>query len=398
MDMRINSNLMNVAGIEMDGSDKSFTCEEKYSSRETIVDMLQPSDIVTSEEREGADSSRNVASHGAALPTTVDFQYPCSSGETLTDILDQHLVTTSGNVEGKADDLDFLHEMNSSTTESGIETTKEDSNSCHNIPSSVGKKDGLTPHGMDISSDSMLDAVTLNRTSCQWISKAITFSSESIGVSSVGFLSNLERTVLDVSHHNSHKDKNLDTSLDLAADDYSVSHITEKVENFSTLSVQVMAERVTSYNSFSSAFDVTEVGISENSGANATLEASSCPVDEGEEGSSDPTFLEDLHGPSNMQESMEVLSATSFSSQSMPRSYPDPFLWTPMEIAAASGNPETTSLEHNLKLKSAYTEVEVVHGSPISLISFMLSLFCSTPVILEISCPESSVFVVYPSY
>ncbi|CAA7409920.1 unnamed protein product [Spirodela intermedia] len=353
-------------GIEMDGSDNSTTCEEKYSPTETSVDMLQPGDIVTSEEREGADSSRNASSQGVALPSTVDFQYPCSSGETLRSILDQHLVTTSGNIEAKADTIDLLHEVNSSTTHArlkeeftGIEMTKDASNSSNNIPSRVGDKDGLTPHGVDNSSDSIPDVVILNRTSCQWISKAITFSSESIAVSPVGLPSDLERTILDVSRHNSHEDKNLDSCLDFATEDLSAGHTTEKVENLSTLSVQVMAERVTSY----TVLDVTEAGISDISDGNAALEASSCPIDEGEEGSSDPTFLEELHGPSNVQESMEVLSGASFSSQWMRRSYPDPFLWTPMEITAASGNPETTSLEHNLKLKSAYTEVEDYAGT-----------------------------------
>lgn len=38
----------------------------------------------------------------------------------------------------------------------------------------------------------------------------------------------------------------------------------------------------------------------------------------------------------------------------------DPSLWTPMEIEAATGNSESTLLEHSLKLRSTYTEVEVV--------------------------------------
>lgn len=37
----------------------------------------------------------------------------------------------------------------------------------------------------------------------------------------------------------------------------------------------------------------------------------------------------------------------------------DPSLWTPTEVAAASGNAECTLVEHHLKLKSTYTEVEV---------------------------------------
>ncbi|XP_006854929.2 carbon catabolite repressor protein 4 homolog 6 [Amborella trichopoda] len=41
----------------------------------------------------------------------------------------------------------------------------------------------------------------------------------------------------------------------------------------------------------------------------------------------------------------------------------DPFLWTSTEIEAATGNAECTLLEHNLKLKSAYTEVEDYSGT-----------------------------------
>lgn len=40
------------------------------------------------------------------------------------------------------------------------------------------------------------------------------------------------------------------------------------------------------------------------------------------------------------------------------RSY-DPYLWTPMEIEVASGSAECNFLEHSLKLRSVYTDVEV---------------------------------------
>lgn len=39
----------------------------------------------------------------------------------------------------------------------------------------------------------------------------------------------------------------------------------------------------------------------------------------------------------------------------------DPSLWTPMEIETATGKADCTYLEHNLKLRSTYTEVEVEH-------------------------------------
>ncbi|KAH0989638.1 hypothetical protein GBA52_001121 [Prunus armeniaca] len=41
----------------------------------------------------------------------------------------------------------------------------------------------------------------------------------------------------------------------------------------------------------------------------------------------------------------------------------DPSLWTPMEIEAATGNSESTVLEHPLKLRSTYTEVEDCAGA-----------------------------------
>eukprot|EP00262_Sarcandra_glabra_P006248 TRINITY_DN18371_c0_g2_i1.p1 TRINITY_DN18371_c0_g2~~TRINITY_DN18371_c0_g2_i1.p1 ORF type:complete len:142 (+),score=24.00 TRINITY_DN18371_c0_g2_i1:36-428(+) len=41
----------------------------------------------------------------------------------------------------------------------------------------------------------------------------------------------------------------------------------------------------------------------------------------------------------------------------------DPYLWSSMEIEAASGNAEFTLLEHHLKLKSAYAEVQDYSGT-----------------------------------
>ncbi|XP_068649140.1 carbon catabolite repressor protein 4 homolog 6 [Aristolochia californica] len=41
----------------------------------------------------------------------------------------------------------------------------------------------------------------------------------------------------------------------------------------------------------------------------------------------------------------------------------DPYLWTPEELAAASGNAECNHVEHSLKLKSVYTEVEDYAGT-----------------------------------
>ncbi|KAK9101897.1 hypothetical protein Sjap_019151 [Stephania japonica] len=41
----------------------------------------------------------------------------------------------------------------------------------------------------------------------------------------------------------------------------------------------------------------------------------------------------------------------------------DPYLWTPMEIQTASGNAECTTIEHPLKLRSTYAEVEDYSGT-----------------------------------
>ncbi|XP_010917938.1 carbon catabolite repressor protein 4 homolog 6 [Elaeis guineensis] len=41
----------------------------------------------------------------------------------------------------------------------------------------------------------------------------------------------------------------------------------------------------------------------------------------------------------------------------------NPYLWTPMEIEIASGNAECTTVEHNLKLRSAYVDVEDYAGT-----------------------------------
>lgn len=38
----------------------------------------------------------------------------------------------------------------------------------------------------------------------------------------------------------------------------------------------------------------------------------------------------------------------------------NPSSWTPMEIATATGDPERTTIEHALELKSTYSEVEVL--------------------------------------
>lgn len=58
----------------------------------------------------------------------------------------------------------------------------------------------------------------------------------------------------------------------------------------------------------------------------------------------------------------------------------DPSLWTPMEIETATGKADCTSLEHNLKLRSTYSEVEVER----IFLSFLY--YCSPPGICSFMC------------
>ncbi|CAO2165506.1 unnamed protein product [Urochloa humidicola] len=87
---------------------------------------------------------------------------------------------------------------------------------------------------------------------------------------------------------------------------------------------------------------------------------------------SDPSFFEELCGANDhLLEEEDQLPATSDrspSSQQMVSSsqghyYYDPYKWTPEEIKAATGNDECTTVEHSLKLRSVYTDVEDFEGT-----------------------------------
>jgi len=87
---------------------------------------------------------------------------------------------------------------------------------------------------------------------------------------------------------------------------------------------------------------------------------------------SDPSFFEELCGGTDRlleeEDQLPVTSDGSPSSQQMVSSnegyyYYDPYRWTPDEIKAATGNDECTSVEHNLKLRSVYTDVEDFEGT-----------------------------------
>lgn len=79
------------------------------------------------------------------------------------------------------------------------------------------------------------------------------------------------------------------------------------------------------------------------------------------------SFLSDLHGPdgsdtadvANLADGVDVVDDEPFVENQTP--FYDPSGWTPMEIEAATGSSECMTVEHKLKLRSAYTEVEVDH-------------------------------------
>lgn len=98
------------------------------------------------------------------------------------------------------------------------------------------------------------------------------------------------------------------------------------------------------------------------------------------------TFLSELHKtedicPSDFGQSVkggQILDDSSPCVEPEPfdieKSPYDPSVWTPIEIETATGNADSTHVEHSLKLRSTYTEVEVNH------IVFLLFLFvCSAP-------------------
>ncbi|EES03263.1 carbon catabolite repressor protein 4 homolog 6 [Sorghum bicolor] len=86
---------------------------------------------------------------------------------------------------------------------------------------------------------------------------------------------------------------------------------------------------------------------------------------------SDPTFFEELSGGNgHLLEEEDQLPETSDSSPSSQQVtlnegyyYYDPYRWTPEEIKAATGKDECTFMEHSLKLRSVYTDVEDFDGT-----------------------------------
>uniref|UniRef100_A0A0D9V2T2 Uncharacterized protein n=1 Tax=Leersia perrieri TaxID=77586 RepID=A0A0D9V2T2_9ORYZ len=87
---------------------------------------------------------------------------------------------------------------------------------------------------------------------------------------------------------------------------------------------------------------------------------------------SDPSFFQEFSGVNeSLLEDENQLRTTSDGSPSAQqvvtsdrRYYDyDPYRWTPDEIKAATGNEECTFLEHNLKVRSVYTDVEDFEGT-----------------------------------
>jgi hypothetical protein len=56
--------------------------------------------------------------------------------------------------------------------------------------------------------------------------------------------------------------------------------------------------------------------------------------------------------------------------------YNDPYRWTVDEIKAATGKEECTYVEHNLKVRSVYTDVEVTEA-------FLLFHLAASPLICK---------------
>ncbi|XP_020242675.1 carbon catabolite repressor protein 4 homolog 6, partial [Asparagus officinalis] len=87
----------------------------------------------------------------------------------------------------------------------------------------------------------------------------------------------------------------------------------------------------------------------------------------GPEENPDPNFLRELLGTEDADAEQhpfisKIQDDFCSTAANMAYSY-NPYLWTPSEIEAASGNPECNLVEHRLKLRSAYTDVEDKAGT-----------------------------------
>ncbi|KAI7737392.1 hypothetical protein M8C21_015320 [Ambrosia artemisiifolia] len=105
--------------------------------------------------------------------------------------------------------------------------------------------------------------------------------------------------------------------------------------------------------------NMSSVVITDDNKSDVPMEA----IDDASVGEDSTSFLSELHGPdgTDMADGADVADSEPFVENQNP--FYDPSGWTPMEIEAATGSSECMTMEHHLKLRSTYTEVEDHSGS-----------------------------------
>ncbi|XP_071717761.1 carbon catabolite repressor protein 4 homolog 6 [Rutidosis leptorrhynchoides] len=112
--------------------------------------------------------------------------------------------------------------------------------------------------------------------------------------------------------------------------------------------------------------------IGENDTTSASPDELLESIDDVSVGEDSTSFLSELHGPDGVDlvngngttEAEDLDCSFSTNGESfVERPVYDPSGWTPMEIEAATGSSECTTMEHKLILRSAYTEVEDYSGT-----------------------------------
>ncbi|KAI3825990.1 hypothetical protein L1987_00029 [Smallanthus sonchifolius] len=86
-------------------------------------------------------------------------------------------------------------------------------------------------------------------------------------------------------------------------------------------------------------------------------------IEDASVGEDSTLFLSELHGPdaTDVADGADLVDGEPFVENQNP--FYDPSGWTPMEIEAATGSSECMTMEHHLKLRSTYTEVEDYSGT-----------------------------------
>ncbi|XP_078168833.1 DNAse I-like superfamily protein isoform X2 [Carex rostrata] len=130
----------------------------------------------------------------------------------------------------------------------------------------------------------------------------------------------------------------------------------------------------TSTNSAGKNSDSGEISQAETLRGDYEIFKGNCVIDSADEENPEPNFLSELQGTqdefgfkwtqdefaSEMNNSPEIIGG---SSNSYPPYNYDPYKWTPDEIKAATGSEDCTFVEHGLKLRSVYTDVEDHDGT-----------------------------------